>query len=563
MATKSPSPSSSTVTISIQEDSTVKTLHANAPPTPKTENKFDALRERLQPLLLYVVSLAQFLDIVNGASVSVALFSIAKDLHFDVGQMQWIVSAYTLSFAGLLLVAGRIGDLFGHRRVFLTGLAWFSIWSLVVSFARSPVVFSVARALQGVGAAFTIPTALALIAITYPAGPARTKALSIFGAFGAMGAVVGILLAGAFLSSIGWEWLFRLTAIISFALFLIGFISIPSSPPKATKPVIDYPGAITITASIVLLVYYISAGVDEGFADKKTLPMLIVGLILLGVFLYIETKVSHPIMPFRVWKSRYFPVSFVLTFIGMAQFQGILFYVTLIYQEVYGWNAIKTAVGFIVHSVLAVVVFTVLGRVLPRFPFKPFIVLAFLFRSVTALMFAFVDEDTSYWALPFPALIIHVFGLGFSMLPLQVTALKDAANEDQGVVGALYSAALQMGAPFGLAIFNVISAAANGTDPSVTGPVLMTGYKNALFAVAAFGGVAFLVALVFVPYDKPSLPKKPANDDVEANVAEVKEEVVEVGVPVTNDSELEQATVTKMEGELLSKELQAAKKIGA
>ncbi|KAF9971313.1 hypothetical protein BGZ73_005755 [Actinomortierella ambigua] len=563
MASKSPSPSSSAVTISIQEDSTAKVPHADTSLEPNTSHKFDELREKLRPLLLYVVSLAQFLDIVNGASVSVALFSIAKDLRFDVGQMQWIVSTYALSFAGLLLVAGRIGDLFGHRRVFLTGLAWFSTWSLVVSFARSPIVFSIARALQGVGAAFTIPTALALIAITYPAGPARTKALSIFGAFGAMGAIVGILLAGAFISSIGWEWLFRLTAIIGFVLFFIGFISIPSSVPKATKPVIDYPGAITITASIVLLVYYISAGVDEGFADKKTLPTLIAGLLLLGLFLYTETKVSNPIMPFRVWKSRYFPVSFVLTFIGMAQFQGILFYVTLIFQEVYGWNAIKTAVGFLVHSVLAVVVFTVLGRVLPRFPFKPFIVMAFIFRSATAVMFAFVDKDTSYWALPFPALIIHVFGLGFSMLPLQVTALKDAANEDQGIVGALYSAALQMGAPFGLAIFNIISAATNGTDPSVTGPVLMAGYKHALFAVAAFGGVALIVALIFVPYDKPSLAKKTASDDIEANAAEAKEEVVEVGVPAMDDSDLEQTTVTAAEGDQLSKELKASYKTDA
>ncbi|KAG0239360.1 hypothetical protein BGW41_007774 [Actinomortierella wolfii] len=562
MATKQPSPPSSTVTVSIKDDSTIEVPIIDSPTEAKATTKLHELQEKFRPLLLYVVSLAQFMDIVNGASVSVALFSIAKDLEFDVGQMPWIVSAYTLAFAGLLLVAGRIGDLFGHRRVFLSGLAWFSTWSLIVSFSRTPVIFSIARALQGMGAAFTIPTALALIATTYPAGPARTKALSIFGAFGAMGAVVGILLAGAFLSSIGWEWLFRLTAIIGFVLLALGFISIPSVTPK-NKPVIDYLGATTITASIVLLVYYISAGVEEGFADKKTLPTLIVGLVLLGVFLYIETKASNPIMPFRVWKSRYFPVSFVLTFIGMAQFQGILFYVTLIFQSVYGWSPIKTAVGFLVHSLLAVVVFTVLGRILPRLPFKPFIVIAFLLRSATALMFAFVTEETSYFALPFPALIIHVFGLGFSMLPLQVTALKDAANEDQGIVGALYSAALQMGAPFGLAIFNVISSATNGTDPSVTGPVLMAGYKHALFAVAAFGGVAFLVAAFFIPYEKPSLPKKPASDDIEANVKETEEEVVEVGIPVTDDSDLNQATVVVADGKQLIKALEEAKKTTA
>ncbi|KAG0236231.1 hypothetical protein BGW42_003876 [Actinomortierella wolfii] len=527
----------------------------------KPMNRLEQLRKKLSPLLLYVVSLAQFMDIVNGASVAVALYPIAQDLRFDVGQMQWIISAYTLSFAGLLLVAGRIGDLFGHRLVFLTGLAWFSLWALIVGFSKSPVMFSIARAFQGVGAAFTIPTAIALIAINYPVGPARMKALSIFGAFGAMGAVVGILLAGAFLSTIGWEWLFRLTAIIGFINFFIGFISIPSLPPKNNKPIIDYPGAITITAAVVLLVYYISAGVDEGFADKKTLPCLIVGVVLLGVFLIIEMKVKHPLMPFRIWKSRYFKVSFVLTFIGMAQFQGILFYVTLIYQQVYGWNSIKTAVGFIVHSVLAVVVFTVLGRTLPRYPLKPFIVMAFVFRTITALMFAFVTEDVNYFALPFPALIIHVFGLGFSMLPLQITSLKDAPNEDQGIVGAIYSSALQMGAPFGLAIFNVISAATNGTDPSVKGPILMKGYKHALFAVAAFGVVAFFIALIFVPYDKPKPAQAPAaKDDVEANAVPTEE----VDEEATQSSTLqEESTIQLDASEKKSEPLSETRKIGA
>ncbi|KAF9971312.1 hypothetical protein BGZ73_005754 [Actinomortierella ambigua] len=495
-------------------------------------NSLEKLRERLKPLMLYAVSLAQFMDIANAASAVVAVYPVGQDLDFDVGQMQWIISAYTLSFAGLLLVAGRIGDLFGHRRVFLAGLAWFSLWALIVGFSQSPIMFSVARALQGIGAAFTIPTAIALIAITYPVGPARMKALSIFGAFGALGGVAGIFLAGGFISSLGWEWLFRLTGIIGFVNFAVGFITIPSIPPKNVKPVIDYAGAITATTAVVLLVYYISAGVDEGFADKKTLPCLIIGLILLGAFLVIESRVKDPLMPFRIWRSRFFPISFVLTFIAQAQSQGTLYYVTLIFQHVYGWNSIKTALGFLVHALTAMVVFTILGRVLPRFPFKPLIAAAFLFRIATALMLAFVDEHTSYWALPFPALIIHVLGVGLSVLPLQITSLKDAANEDQGIVGAIFSSAMQMGAPFGLAIFNVISAVTNGTDPSISGPILMKGYQRALFAVAAFGVLGFFVTLIFMPYTKPAQPKmQAAQSDIEANISPTEEVHEEIGEP--------------------------------
>ncbi|KAG0286195.1 hypothetical protein BGZ96_009643, partial [Linnemannia gamsii] len=140
----------------------------------------DRLRQKFRPALLYVVSFAQFFDIVNGASVSVAILPIAQDLHFTVPQVLWILNAYTISFAGLLLVSGRLGDLFGHRRMFMFGLFWFALWALVVSFSTSPIMFILARALQGMGAAATVPTAMALIATTYPAGPERTKAFSIF-----------------------------------------------------------------------------------------------------------------------------------------------------------------------------------------------------------------------------------------------------------------------------------------------------------------------------------------------------------------------------------------------
>ncbi|KAF9975409.1 hypothetical protein BGZ73_000973 [Actinomortierella ambigua] len=471
-----------------------------------------------------MVSLAQFMDIVNAASVAVAVVNIAKDLGFDVGQMQWIISAYIVSFAGLLLVAGRIGDFFGHRRVFLGGLAWFAVWSLVIGFSKSPVMFSVARALQGIGAAFTIPTAIALIAITHPVGPTRTKALSIFGAFGALGAIFGTLLAGAFISSIGWEWLYFLTAIIAVLNFMIGYISIPTLP-RAKRPVIDYPGAITITAAVVLIVYYLASGVDEGFASKKTLPALVVGIVLFAVFLVLQAKVHHPIMPFRLWGSRYFRISVILGFFTMAQFQGAIYFATLVFQQVYGWSAIKTSLGFLVHAVVGIFVFPILGRVLTRYPLKPFLVMAYVFRGGTALLFSFVTEKTSYWAIPFPALVIHVIGHGSSLLPLQVLALKDAADEDQGIVGAIYNSALQIGAPFGLAIFNVIAIHTNGNDPTVVGPILMKGYQHALFCVAAFGALSFFIALFFVPYDRPTPAKKPAQDvDVEAQDGQEVEE---------------------------------------
>ena len=194
----------------------------------------------------------------------------------------------------------------------------------------------------------------------------------------------------------------------------------------------------------------------------------------------------------------------------MGMFQGVIYYSNMVFQEVYGWTPIQTALGFLVHSLLAVVVFTILGRVMPRLSLKPLIMTGFLLRCITALMFAFMHEQTSYWAIPFPALIIHVFGVGFSLLPIQVTAVRDAANKDQGLVGAIYNTGLQMGAPFGIAVFNVIALSTNGdADGAVEGgPVLMKGYKSAFFGIVAFGILGFMLALVLLPWDKPNRAAK-------------------------------------------------------
>ncbi|KAG0066144.1 hypothetical protein BGZ90_001530, partial [Linnemannia elongata] len=367
----------------------VETNHTLQKSFPSSPSKLDTLREKWRPALLYVVSTAQFFDIVNGASVSVAILPIAQDLHFTVPQVLWILNAYTISFAGLLLVSGRLGDLFGHRRMFMFGLFWFALWALIVSFSTSPIMFILARALQGMGAAATVPTAMALIATTYPAGPERTRAFSIFGAFGGLGAVCGILLAGGFIASIGWQWIFRVSAIAAFILLAISYVVIPVSAPKAEKPKIDYLGAITATLGVTGIVY----------------------LGLIALFIFIESRVHSPLMPLRIWKLKSFTTSVVLAFVSMAKFQGIIYYANMTFQEVYQWSPIQTALGFLVHSLLAMVVFTVLGRMLPRLPLKPLILIGFLLRSGTALMFSFVNEHTSYWALPFPAFIMHIFGV--------------------------------------------------------------------------------------------------------------------------------------------------------
>ncbi|KAF9204141.1 hypothetical protein BGZ49_005644 [Haplosporangium sp. Z 27] len=471
--------------------------------------KLSAIQQKLAPLMLYVVSMAQFIDIMNGSSMTVALVDISDSLKFDSYSTQWIVSSYIVTFGGFLLLAGRVGDMYGHRNVFLVGQVWFGLWSLVVSFSTSPAMFCITRALQGIGASMSVPTALGLITTTFPAGPKRTSALSIFGGFGAAGAVVGLLLAGAFISTLSWNWIFRFSSIFSFVLFFLGIFAIPSTPIKKNLPRIDIAGALTATSSLICIIYYISTGSATGWASVQTLPVLAAGLVLMALFVWIELRlVLNPIMPFRIWRLKNFSSAFIAILFLQGQFQGFCYYATLIFQNVMGYTSMQTSLAFLAHSLAAVVTFTILGKILPKYRLKPFIITGFVFRCAAALMFAFVDTKTSYWTLPFFGLMVHVIGLGTSILPAQITALKDAKNEDQGVVGALYSTGMQIGAPLGLAIVTVISENSVDVKNQAAGSVdlLMKSYRNGLFGVVGLGVLGLIISVVLMPNNPPTPP---------------------------------------------------------
>ncbi|KAF9280126.1 hypothetical protein BGZ68_007475 [Mortierella alpina] len=501
-------------------------------PTAGPHGKLAMVQSKMTPLMLYIVSLAQFIDIMNGSSMTVALVDITNSLGFNSYNAQWIMSSYIVTFGGFLLLAGRVGDLYGHRNVFLAGQVWFGLWSIVISFSTSPAMFCITRALQGIGASMSVPTALGLIATTFPAGPKRTGALSVFGGFGAAGAVVGLLLAGALISAMTWNWIFRFSGIFSFILFVLGYLAVPITAPKSPQEKaqkIDVAGALTATSSLICIIYYISTGSASGWASIQTLPVLAAGLVLLGLFVWIEARlVANPIMPFRIWRLPSFSSAFVAILFLQGQFQGFVYFSTLIFQNIMGYSSMQTALAFLAHSIATIVLFTALGKILPRFKrFKPFILTGFVFRSVAAIMFAFVHSSTSYWTLPFLGLMVHVIGLGTSLLPAQITALKDAKNEDQGVVGALYSTGLQIGAPFGLAIVTAISEnsvkldSAEG-DAAASRDLLMESYRNGLFGVAALGVLGMIVSAVLLP----NKPKEPVMDDAPS---ELKEEIASGG----------------------------------
>ncbi|KAI8355334.1 major facilitator superfamily domain-containing protein, partial [Mortierella sp. GBAus27b] len=448
-------------------------------------------------ILLFVICMAQMLDIINVASVTIALPSILRDVHYEPTQLQWIVSSYALTYSAFLLVGGRMGDLFGHRRIFLMGTSWFAAWSLVCGFARNPIFMSIARGFQGCGAGLTIPSALALLTTTYPLGPQRTFALSMFGGAACIGQTIGVLLGGIFDATIGWYWIFYITAIISAVLFVAGFLVISRANNETTvvDRRIDYTGVFLFMVGIIAVIYYLSESTSVGWGSPKTLPPFVVGLVLLAGFVYWENRIDYPIMPFRIWRSRRFLSSVIVIICCTACYNTMIFYTSLTFQDVLKYSPLITACCYIVHGVGLVIGLYTVTRLFKYMRTKFIMLIGWLLIIASSVIFAQIVPSSTYWQFAFPALIVNCIGLSPTWMCCQINAVADADDEDQGVVGAVFNVAMQLGGPIGLAFSTIISKSHQGIGNSPD--ALMDGYRAAFYTFGVIGGVGWVLAAIF------------------------------------------------------------------
>ncbi|KAF8926548.1 major facilitator superfamily domain-containing protein [Dissophora ornata] len=459
----------------------------------------------IKGILLFLISMASMLDIINVASITIALPSILRDVGYNPNNLQWCVSAYALTYAAFLLIGGRMGDLFGHKRIFLLGTSWFAIWALICGFARNPIFMSVARALEGAGAGFTIPSALALLTTTYPLGAERTFALSMFSGAAIIGQTVGVLLGGIFDATIGWQWIFFLTAILSACLSIAGFFIISDSKEKSESEVdnrIDYGGAFCFTIGIIAIIYYLTESTTTGWGSAKTLAPLLVGVAFLLGFVVLEYKIDYPIMPFHIWKSRRFSSSIIIIVCVTATYNTMIFYSSLTFQNVLHYNSLITACCYIVHGVGLVVGLYSVTKLFVYTRTKIIMMFGWCFIIGSSIIFAQIKPGYTYWHYAFPAFIINCMGLSPTWMCCQVNAVADARDEDQGVVGAIFNVGIQLGAPIGLAIANIIAEA--HTPAGSTEDALMSGYSAAFYAYGVMGGVGLVMMLVLAANRDPA-----------------------------------------------------------
>ncbi|KAG0050874.1 hypothetical protein BGZ83_004348 [Gryganskiella cystojenkinii] len=492
--------------------------------------------------------MTQLLDMISMSAVTITLPDVMHDVGYNVDQLQWVTSAYALSYGAFLLLGGRLGDLFGHRRIYLLGVVWFSIWALVNGFAKNPIVMSVGRAFQGIGAGFTIPSALALLTTTYPPGPERTKALAIFGGTGAMGSVVGVLLGGILGSTIGWRWIFYITAIVAVLMGIMGVLVIPKrlSQGTATDRRIDYVGSITFTVGIIAIIYYLAQGPASGWAAAATLVPLIVGLVCLIGFGFWESRIEYPIMPLRIWKSQRFIASCFGILCVSACLNSMAYFSSLALQNILGYTPLKSSYAYVIHGVGAIVAMGFATKALTKVRSKILTLVGWIFLIAAGCCWAQIKDTSSYGSIPVPALLLNCIGLAFCFLCLQINSVSEAKDEDQGVVGATYNVFLQIGAPIGIAISNII---ANSINPATVtkGAGLLPGYHAAFYSYAGMAGVGFLITLFLAPNRDPeSMHQKP-----EDKVMDEKIEDLEQGKVLAEDEETRTSTPVISKEEVL------------
>jgi EmrB/QacA subfamily drug resistance transporter len=443
---------------------------------------------------------AFFMVILDAAIVTVALPSIQEDLSFSTQGLQWVVSAYALTFAGLLLLGGRAADLLGRRRVFMVGLVLFTLASLLCGLAWSDDALIGARAIQGIGAAVMTPTALSIITTLFAEGSERNKALGIWGALGGFGATTAWLIGGPLVDGFGWEWIFFINIPVGLLAVVLSPILLPESRGATAQRSYDPAGALTITGALVLLVYSVVEAPDAGWTSAQTLLLFAGSAALLGIFAVIESRHPAPLVPLRILRSRTIVGANAVMLLFATVAFGMPFILTLYAQQVLGYSAVKFGLTSVVFPAMAAVG-SILGQaIVLRVGFRPVAAAGMALMGGGSLLLTQVSAGGSYFGDVFLGLLVFGPGIGLAFVTATVAALAGVAEHESGLASGLSNTAFQMGAAIGTAIVATVAvsrtddylAANDGASPLVA---LTEGFQSSFLATAVLAGLGVALAL--------------------------------------------------------------------
>jgi EmrB/QacA subfamily drug resistance transporter len=506
-----------------------------APPSPDLTTAGPAATGADEPyprrwLALAVIAVTVLMIILDATIVNIALPSVSADLHISAATQQWIVTAYTLTFGGFLLLGGRIADFWGRKRTYLVGAAGFAIASALGGLAQNEGLLFAARAAQGAFGALLGPASLALLTVLFTDPKERAKAFAVYGAIAGGGSAVGLLLGGVLTEYVDWRWCFWVNVPVAIVAIVAAIPFVPESrAPGETS--YDVPGAVLITLGLTSLVYGFTRvaqasqenaakGLTEtGWSEPWALVFIGVGIVLVALFVVVELRVRNPLLPMRLVLDRNRGGAYLTSTLVGAGLIGAFFFLSLYFQQVLGYQPIEAGFASLPTTLGVLVSAGAASALVPRIGPKPLMVLGGLLAAGGLFLMSFLGVDSSFWALAFPGQLLLGLGLGFTFVPLSNLALVGAGAHDAGAASAVLQAVQQVGASIGTALLATLSVSAitsaitdaahsgqNPQDPAVGLAAQVEGYTTAFTWAALLLVVGAVVSAVLIKATKEDIP---------------------------------------------------------
>jgi EmrB/QacA subfamily drug resistance transporter len=452
--------------------------------------------------VLAVVAVAQFMVVLDATVVNVAVPTIQRNLGFSEQSLSWVLNAYTLTFGGFLLLGGRLADRLGRRRLFFAGITLFSGASLICGVSQSAGTLLVARGAQGLGGAMVSPAALSIILASFAEGPARNRALAVWGAIAGAGGAIGLLLGGVIVEVLTWRWVFFINVPIGAAVLALTPRIVPESRAEVPSRGYDAEGAIAVTLGTTALVFTLIKAESWGWTSGRTLAGFAVAAVLIAAFVEIERRHEAPLVPLGIFKNRSLAASDAAMLVVAAALFGVFFFCTLYLQQVLGYSALKTGVAYMPLSLTIIGASSVASRFVDRLTPKPVLIAGLLVSTAGFVLLTRVSGHADYASHVLPAMIVLGAGLGMSFVPITIAATNGVAASESGLASGLLNTTQQVGGSLGLAILSSVSTSrfTSALDSGSPLPLALThGFKGAFVVAAVLCSIGLVVALVFLP----------------------------------------------------------------
>lgn len=457
------------------------------------------MKEKSRWIILTLLALSQFMVVLDTAIANVALPAIQRELGFESAALQWIITAYALTFGGTLLLGGRAADLFGRRKVLIGGTVGFAITSFLIGIAQSPIEMIAFRALQGIAAAFMSPSALSIVLTTFREGAARNRALGIWATVASGGAAVGLVLGGLLTQYLNWRWNFFINVPLGI-LAIIGILKfVPAHGTTASHRHLDLSGAFLVTAGLMALVYGLTEAPVWGWTSFATIGTLLGSILLIAAFVWNEKKVQQPLVPLSIFKIRNISGANLMMIPVMASMLGMFFVLSLFIQNVLKYDSVLAGISFIIFPILVGIVSNIIPKFMGKVGFKKFLIIGISLLLAGLLTLTTITEHSSYLFNILPGIVLMGTGMGFAFVSASIAATSGVHADQAGLASGLMNVSQQMGGALGLAILSGIATEVTKASGHL-GPVgaIVKGDQAAFTVAALFSAIALVLAITVI-----------------------------------------------------------------